>query len=122
MKITFDWPDSVPVDQIDVPFIQGMLDRMCFGFYNYGHMRRYENVSHSLTNVKMRLDKYEQTHNTEFLMDAANYCMMEFVKPCFHDAFFKSTDKSESPGAIVDGCLVKGKEDYPKTRTQREGD
>ena len=122
MKIEFDWPDSVPEDQIDKPFIQGMLDRMAFGYHNYGHMRRDENVSNSLKNVRIRLDKYEETHNTEFLMDASNYCMMEFVKPGFSDAFFRPTTKEESPGAIVGGRHVQGKEDYPKTRTIREGD
>ena len=122
MKIFFEWPDSVPTDQIDEVFIQGMLNRMAVGFHNYGHMRRYENTSNSLKNIKIRLDKYEETHNTEFLMDAANYCMMEFVKSQFPDAYFKATNKEESPGAIVGGRFVKGKEDYPKQKIQREGD
>lgn len=126
MKIELNWPDSVPQDQIDIPFIQGMLNRMAVGFHNYGHMRRYENKSNSLKNVKIRLEKYEQSHNTEFLIDAANFTMMEFVKPGFEDAFFKSTTKEESPGVIVNGKLVKGKEDYevpPVMRKfLREGD
>lgn len=145
MKIEFNWPDSVPQDQIDIPFIQGMLDRMAQGFHNYGHMRRYENQSNSLKNVIIRLCKYagldlvkvivneltahpvslERSKNTEYLIDASNYCMMEFVKPCFDGAYFKSTSKEESPGAIVGGNFAKGKEDYPKDRrtyTRREGD
>lgn len=145
MKIEFDWPDSVPQDQIDAPFIQGMLDRMAVGFHNYGHMRRYENVSNSLKNVIIRLAKYAgmnnvqeickelskridlpPTGNTEFLMDASNYCMMEFVKPSLPFAYFEPTSKEESPGAIVGGKHVKGKEDYDSTKIaqkfQREGD
>lgn len=111
-KITLDWPDSVPIDQIDIPFIQGMLNRMAFGFHNYGHMRRYEKKSHSLKNIKIRLKEYERTKNTEFLMDAANYAMMEFCVPSLKGAHFRPTSKAESPGAIVDGKHVKGKEDY----------
>ena len=123
MKIEFDFPDSVPSDEIDIPFIQGMLDRMAFGFHNYGHMRRYDNTPNSLANIKIRLEKYESSKNTEFLMDAANFCMMEFVRPFFPDAFFKPTEKHESPGAIVGGRLVYGKEDYISSRKiQREGD
>lgn len=135
MKIKFNWPDSVPEDQIDIPFIQGMLDRMAVGFHNYGHMRRYENVSNSLKNVIIRLAKYAgmnniqeivkelsvridlpPTGNTEFLMDAANYAMMEFVKPGFDFAYFEPTTKEDSPGAIVDGKHVKGKEDYEHSK------
>src|SRR5579859_734526 len=112
-------PDMVPLSQIDVPFIQGMLDRMAMGFFNYGHMRRYEVKSHSLKNVRMRLKHYEKTKNTEFLMDAANYCMMEFVNPSIKGAFFEATTKKESPGAIVDGKKVKGKEDYDVRQRMR---
>lgn len=142
MKIELNWPDNVPEDHIDKEFIQGMLNRMIFGFYNYGHMRRYENVSSSLKNSLIRLCKYAgvdtierlineikslnidlfRTANTEFLIDSSNYNMMEFVKPSIPDTFFKATSKEESPGAIVGGRHVKGKEDYPKTRIQREGD
>lgn len=126
--IKLQWPESVPVDHIDVPFIQGMLNRMAFGFHNYGHSRRFESKSHSLKNVELRLKEYRRTHNTEFLMDAANFCMMEFCKPSYTDAEFRPTSKAESPGAIVDGKLCKGKEDYdrrpiePKRRIEREGD
>lgn len=111
-QIRLKWPDSVPRDQIDIPFIQGMLDRMAIGFHNYGHMRRYELKSNSIKNVKIRLKKYRESKNTEFLIDAANYCMMEFCVPGIKGAFFKPTTKEESPGAIVDGKHVRGKEDY----------
>jgi hypothetical protein len=105
-------PDMVPLNQIDIPFIQGMLDRMAVGFFNYGHMRRYEVKSHSLKNAEIRIKHYKKTKNTEFLMDAANYCMMEFVNPSIKGAFYEATTKKQSPGAIVDGKYVKGKEDY----------
>lgn len=105
-------PDMVPLNQIDIPFIQGMLDRMAVGFFNYGHMRRYEVKSHSLKNVMIRLNHYKKTKNTEFLIDAANYCMMEFCVPSIKGAFFEPTTKKQSPGAIVDGKHVRGKEDY----------
>jgi hypothetical protein len=112
--VKLKFPDSVPLDQIDVEFLQGMLNRMAFGFHNYGHMRRHEKVPHSLKNVRIRLREYRRTRNTEFLMDAANFCMMEFVRPSIKGASFRATSKAESPGAIVDGKLCKGKEDYDR--------
>jgi hypothetical protein len=127
MKIELNWPDSVPVDHIDIPFLQGMLDRMATGYFNYGHMRRWQKPSNSLENIKLRLEAYEKTQNTEFLMDAANFSMMEFAVPNLPGAFFKSTTKSESPGAMVDGKLTMGKEDYGyyeehSFKKRREGD
>jgi hypothetical protein len=113
-EIKLKFPNSIPLDQLDIPFLQGMLDRMAVGFYNYGNMRRNENKSNSLKNIEIRLKKYKATHNTEFLMDAANFCMMEFVKSSFEDAYFKTTNKAESPGSVVNGKLCKGKEDYHK--------
>ena len=123
--VKLKFPDSVPIDQIDIPFLQGMLNRIAFGFHNYGHMRKYENKSHSLKNIELRLKEYRRTHNTEFLMDAANFCMMEFCVPSYADAHFRPTSKAESPGAIVNGKHVRGKEDYPlqhQVRSAREGD
>jgi hypothetical protein len=36
--------------------------------------------------------------NTEYLIDAANYCMIEFLYPKHPDAFFRPTDSDESNG------------------------
>src|SRR5258708_14634697 len=112
MKIELNWPDSVPVDQINIEFLQGMLDRMAVGFHNYGHMRRQHNRTDNLKCKNLRIDKYKETKNTEYLIDDANYAMMEFTVPGIEGAFFKTTSKDESPGVIVDNRLVKGKEDY----------
>jgi hypothetical protein len=122
VKIEFNWPDSVPQDQIDVLFIQGMLDRMAMGFHNYGHMRRQHNRPDNIKNIDIRVKKYQESKNTEYLMDAANYCMMEFCVP-IEGAFFKTTEKHESPGSVVDGRLVQGKEGYIAGKQyRREGD
>ena len=47
--------------------------------------------------------KYEETRNTEYLMDAANYCMISHMCPREGD-FFEATDSSGSAGLVtVDG-------------------
>jgi len=127
-KITFTWPESVPENQIDKKFIQGMLDRMAFGLHNYGHARRKDHRPDNLACLDLRIKEYLKTHNTEFLMDGSNFLMMEFMVPQFKDAFFKKTSKEESPGAIYkDKQHVKGKEETQseklKTRFyRRDGD
>lgn len=123
MKIELNWPDSVPLDQINIDFLQGMLDRMAMGFHTYGHMRRQHNRPDNLRCKELRIEKYRNTKNTEFLIDDANYSMMEFTFPGIEGAFFKATEKHESPGAIVDNRLVQGKEDYIANKPyRREGD
>jgi hypothetical protein len=128
MKITFKFPDSVPRDQINEQFIQGMLDRMAVGYHNYGHMRRKYNRPDNGKNIRIRWKEYMRTGNTEFLMDLSNFSMMEFTVPAHHKAHFKSTKAEDSPGSVVDGRLVKNKKDFKKVtgfhapRIQREGD
>jgi hypothetical protein len=38
--------------------------------------------------------------NTEYLIDAANMAMIEFMRPQINGAAFRSTDSDESPGII----------------------
>jgi hypothetical protein len=54
--------------------------------------------------AKERISKYLATGNTEWLIDAANYCMIAFMHPVHPDAHFRATDSGESPGrAMRDG-------------------
>jgi len=119
--ITLDWPDSIPQDQISKKFIQGMLDRMAFGFHNYGHIKiNFDNPGKhiALKNLDIRYKMYKETGNTEWLMDLANYAMIEFKYPRHPKAHFRSTSKEESPGSAMDGDRegmprVRGKEEDP---------
>ena len=122
------WSSVVPVDQIDKEFIQGMFNRMILGFHNYGHMRRKHDRPDNVKNIRIRLDKYLKTGNTEWLMDAANYAMMEFAVPSHANAHYKATESHESPGSAVAGRIIRNKKELkPATglhapRVQREGD
>jgi len=111
MKIELDWPKSIPQTQFSKEFLQGMLNRVAFGYHNYGPAKRGCGYNW-LKSLRMRLKHYRETHNTENLIDTANYAMLEFLYPNDSKAFFKATDKSGSPGAaLLNGRVVKGKED-----------
>lgn len=120
-KITLKWPDSIPKSQISVQFIQGMLDRMAMGYHNYGPVTLNFPLNYDAINgVKTRLKHYKKTHNTEFLMDAANFAMIEFMLPADPKAFFKATTKDESPGSpLSSGKMSRGKEDFDPTPKRR---
>lgn len=52
----------------------------------------------ALESHDMCIKKYKETGNTEYLCDAANYLMFEFMYPQIPNAFFKATDSGESVG------------------------
>jgi len=126
--IKFKWSNEVPQDQIDETFIQGMMNRMILGFHNYGHMRRKHDRPDNIKNIRTRLNKYQSTGNTEWLMDAANFAMMEFAVPSHHKAHFRATESHESPGSHVSGRIIRNKKELKPAiglhapRVQREGD
>lgn len=54
----------------------------------------------ALPTVQLCIDKYNETGNTEYLCDAANYLMFEFTYPQHPKAHFKATNDTESAGII----------------------
>lgn len=78
-----------------------MLDRMGISQIKYGNIRdAYPDKVNALDSMMLRVKRYQQTGNKEFLMDAANFLMIEFILPSIKDAYFKATDSRESPGRI----------------------
>lgn len=51
----------------------------------------------AIKTLKMCLEKFEQTHNTEYLADVANYAMFRFMFPKKGE-FYKATDSNGSAG------------------------
>lgn len=78
---------------------------MLTSFGKYGHIKdSVEKGMDPLAEVRARINKYRDTGNTEWLIDAANYCMIEFMHPSHDNAHFRATDSSESDGrAMRDG-------------------
>lgn len=80
-------------------FVAGMRDRMVVSFYKYGPVAEgFPHKVNAVTSLTDRLRKYAETGNTEFLMDAANFAMIEFMHPAHPNAFFEGTDSDQSPG------------------------
>ena len=113
-------------------FFDGMRSRMAVSCYKYGHVvDAYPHKVDALGSIPARLDRYWKGDpargikpgNAEWLMDAANFCMIEFMRPRHpegtHDlvgmavgfmqefmfpthpeAHFAGTDADQSPGRI----------------------
>lgn len=90
-------PIKVIPSEVSYQFLQGMADRMSVSFYKYGAVKDADGLD-PIKNLEVRLEKYLETGNTEWLMDVANFAMIEFMYPQREGAYFKPTDSNESPG------------------------
>lgn len=103
---------------VAVEFLQGMADRMEVSFHKYGAVAdAYPHKVDALASLQKRIEKYLETRNTEYLIDAANFAMIEFMAPRFRDAEFKPTDSDGSPGrTTVAGGHVQNERNTELTR------
>ena len=83
-------------------FDQLRRNRVEVSYYKYGPSRANfasGNVQ-AIPTMQKCIDKYNATGNTEYLLDAANYLMFEFVYPQVPGAYFRATDSKESAGIV----------------------
>jgi len=82
---------------------------MDVSFYKYGPVAAaYPHKVDAIGSLMQRLRLYAngddakgiKPGNTEYLMDAANFAMIEFMYPRHPDAYFKGTDDDASPGRM----------------------
>ena len=77
-------------------------NRVQTSYYKYGEARKNfasGNVQ-AIPTADLCIKKYQDTGNTEYLCDAANYLMFEFMFPKHKKAHFRATDSSESAGIV----------------------
>lgn len=80
-------------------FVQAMKDRMDVSYAKYGPIKdAYPHKVNALESMEKRIAKYHATGNTEWLVDAANFCMIEFMLPSHPKSHFRATSAAESPG------------------------
>jgi hypothetical protein len=76
-----------------------MENAIVTSYFKYGNAKKtYPELAQAHKCIRERLELYEKTHNTEYLVDAANFCMIEFMFPAFADAQYTATDSDKSPG------------------------
>lgn len=80
-------------------FVSKMKNAIETSHYKYGFASlTYPTLAQAYKCIKERLELYEKTHNTEYLVDVANFAMLEFMFPAFDDSAYKPTDSDKSPG------------------------
>jgi hypothetical protein len=85
-------------------FVQGMANRMAVSCARYGPIAEgFPEPFDALQSARLRLERYSQTGNQEWLLDAANFLMIEFLRPRHPAAHFRATSDQESPGRVREG-------------------
>lgn len=69
-------------------------NRVEVSYHKYGPARKNFKTGNvqALPSMERCIEKYNSTRNTEYLVDAANYLMFEFMYPQHPKAHFKATD------------------------------
>jgi hypothetical protein len=74
-------------------FIGYMRNRLVVGCMRYGDIRKGEKKDNVRRAIQC-LQYYVETGNQEALVDAANFCVVEFLNPGSHShPFFEGTDR-----------------------------
>lgn len=80
-------------------------------FYKYGSAR--DNFASgrvdAIATAEMCIEAFKKDHNTEHLVDAANYLMFRYMYPMPNE-YFKPTDSNESVGTV--GTPINFEKDY----------
>lgn len=80
-------------------FVDKMQNAMCVSFYKYGAVKNaYPVNADAIKSLHKRLEMYAETGNTEYLVDVANFAMIEFMHPAHPQAHYTATDSDGSPG------------------------
>lgn len=72
-----------------------MNNRMVMERFRYGPKKTKKEHPAYIRAAKRRIELYEESGNTELLVDAGNYLRMEFETPLHPNGHFKSIDDGE---------------------------
>lgn len=91
---------GVPITEFDPEFVVRMMAAMMVSFHKYGRVAdAYPLKFSAADDVRARMAKYRATGNKHFLVDAANFAMIEAMHPGRKDgAEWAGNDAADSPG------------------------
>lgn len=106
-EVTLWWSSRFPLEEVSLPFLQGMLNRMQVGYLRYGPLSK--NPRAPLSYLDGALRRYRATGNTEILIDIANYAMGEFTHPRHPRAHYEALDQGARVQPLVQHFRNQGK-------------
>lgn len=93
---------GVPETEFDADFAVKMISAMMVSFHKYGRVAQAYPVKFDATSdIRARMAKYRETGNKHFLVDAANFAMIEAMHPApERNASWGTNDAADSPGRV----------------------
>ena len=96
------------MDQIDMSkeyseeFDRLRKNRVETSYYKYGPVRKNFGTGNvqAIPTMERCIKKYQETGNREYLLDASNYLMFEYMFPQHPKAHFRATSSEESAGIV----------------------
>ena len=80
-------------------FITKMKNAIEMSHHKYGFMSKtYPELAQAYKCIQERLDLYIKTHNKDYLIDIANFAMIEYMHSMFSDAHYTPGDSDKSVG------------------------
>ena len=93
--------ERVLATEWNTAFIERMKNSMVVSYYKYGPLRdAYPEKINAIESLKVRLAAYERTGNADFLVDVANFALIEATAPRHPKAHYAAQDSSASPGRV----------------------
>lgn len=83
---------EIEADRWNPKFEKLRKNRMILGWFRYGPIRGNKKKYANIDSAILRLKKYQETGNSEFLVDAANLCMIEFTQENHPNFHFETVD------------------------------
>lgn len=96
---------GVPATEFDPTFVTRMVAAMMVSFHKYGRVAdAYPLKFDAASDVRARMAKYRETGNKHFLVDAANFAMIEAMHTGRRGgAVWGANDAASSPGRTTAG-------------------
>lgn len=91
--------------EYSVEFDEKRKNAILVSYHKYGPSKENfkKGMVDAIGSLKKNLKKFEETGNTEYLIDVANYAMFRYMYPQGNESY-RPTDSNESAG--VDGITI----------------
>ncbi len=92
---------GIPKSEFDSTFVAKMIRSMMVSHRKYGFVKdAYPYKMDAMGDIMTRRSKYRETGNMWFLVDVANFAMIESMHPSYMGAEWGRNDADNSPGRM----------------------
>lgn len=98
--------NAAPDSEYSVEFLEGMLNRMAVSHFKYGKVEEGMAKIDAIISACRHIEQYADDNNTEHLVDAANFLMMEFMFPANGGKFTPTGTEGSIGRVTVDGVVT----------------